>query len=124
MSNKALKAYRIGNTFNVIIQSEVENPFEATQILRRNGTEMALVASDQIDIQEVLDIFNTRTPQSPEAKDCKWSQDINDEYYDSECGLAWQMMNDDSLEDNKMNYCPKCGGKIVCESDKEEDKNG
>jgi hypothetical protein len=34
------------------------------------------------------------------------------------------MMNDDSLEDNKMNYCPKCGGKIVCESDKEEDKNG
>ena len=78
---------------------------------------------DKINDDDIEYVLAT-PPQSPEAKDCKWSQDINDEYYDSECGLAWQMMNDDSLEDNKMNYCPKCGGKIVCETDKEEDKNG
>ena len=123
MSNKALKAYRIGNTFNVIIQSEVENPFEATQILRRNGTEMALVASDQIDIQEVLDIFNTRTPQSPEAK--MGRHDIV--MFTGE--LVYRMMNPDT----KMNVPTIVYEQVeieldrhlaVCETDKGEDKNG
>jgi len=117
MSNKALKAYRIGNTFNVIIQSEVENPFEATQILRRNGTEMALVASDQIDIQEVLDIFNTHT--SPEQKiaeeiDPMILDDVEDIALNAGNLTAYQRQKIGSLV-NRIR---------VCETDKEEDKNG
>jgi len=29
------------------------------------------------------------------------------------CGLTWQFMNDGTLEENQMYYCPKCGRRIV-----------
>lgn len=40
----------------------------------------------------------------------EWS-DCGD--YSSDCGLEWNMSNDDSPLENDMNFCPKCGRKIV-----------
>lgn len=40
----------------------------------------------------------------------EWS-DCGD--YSSDCGLEWNMSNDDSPLENNMNFCPKCGRKIV-----------
>ena len=40
----------------------------------------------------------------------EWS-DCGD--YSSDCGLDWNMSNDDSPLENDMNFCPKCGRKIV-----------
>ena len=40
----------------------------------------------------------------------EWS-DCGD--YSSDCGLEWSMSNDDSPLENNMNFCPKCGKKLV-----------
>ena len=47
-------------------------------------------------------------------KRCKWyiaEDEGGDEYYDTECGEAYVLV-DGTLEENKHNYCPFCGGKI------------
>ena len=33
--------------------------------------------------------------------------------YSSDCGLEWNISNNDSPSENEMNFCPKCGRKLV-----------
>ena len=45
---------------------------------------------------------------------CHWSYmdyPASASYFEGECGVAWAM-TDGGLEENGMNYCPRCGGAI------------
>jgi hypothetical protein len=44
---------------------------------------------------------------------CTWTYDDYHCMWDCACGLAWQMSNDEGLAANDMNFCPKCGRRIV-----------
>ena len=47
------------------------------------------------------------------SRECKWVQDDDSvERYDTYCGQSWEF-NDGGVEQNGMNYCHSCGGKIV-----------
>lgn len=49
-----------------------------------------------------------------DKKVCVWWLDHDlGNYWSSECGLYWGMANDDTPKNNQMNYCPKCGNKLV-----------
>lgn len=43
--------------------------------------------------------------------ECEWSED-DDGIWNSACGLAW-VIEAGSPEENEMNYCPKCGKRLV-----------
>ena len=47
-----------------------------------------------------------------EEKTCEWKYDEEFCFYDTECDEAYQLEVGD-LDENKHNYCPFCGGKIV-----------
>ena len=42
-----------------------------------------------------------------------WSEWSDCGDYSSDCGLEWNMSNPDSPIENSMNFCPKCGKKLV-----------
>ena len=52
------------------------------------------------------------TEQYCEEKTCEWKYDEEFCFYDTECDEAYQLEVGD-LDENKHNYCPFCGGKIV-----------
>jgi len=61
-----------------------------------------------------------RDKHKEEAKTCEWT------YYDhpfyepdwrGSCGVAWVII-DGTPEENHMNFCPQCGGKILHVKDK------
>lgn len=45
-------------------------------------------------------------------KSCKWSYDEDSYCYETQCGRAFVLNNDASLEENHINYCAFCGRKI------------
>ena len=50
-----------------------------------------------------------------EVKECEWWPEY--EYYDYECTFEFKCgasftLNEGASEDNKVNYCPGCGGKL------------
>ncbi len=73
---------------------------EWEQIRQANRTE-------DIRFQEMVKDFNK------EHSHTRWTQDRSCEYWECEsCKVAWTFEYDPS-EDGEMNYCPKCGRKIV-----------
>ena len=57
--------------------------------------------------QQIIDLCH---PQ------CKWKMDSNPDYevWESTCGNAF-VLNEGTPEENEMNYCPYCGGKLIQE---------
>lgn len=49
-----------------------------------------------------------------ESRTCKWQEDsdTNNNLWNGECGAVWEFIADGPLE-NKCNFCPECGGKLV-----------
>ena len=52
---------------------------------------------------------------SVEDNTCRWilSDDFDCVIWSSDCGLDWQFSNPETPIENEMNYCPKCGKKLV-----------
>lgn len=45
---------------------------------------------------------------------CKWLLESYDyDLWKSECGIDWSMTNSEGPINNKMNFCPNCGGEIT-----------
>ena len=42
-----------------------------------------------------------------------WAESSECGDYSSDCGLEWNISNNDSPSENEMNFCPKCGRKLV-----------
>ena len=49
-----------------------------------------------------------------ENKTCTWKLDASPyaEIWEADCGLTWSL-EEGGPEENGMNYCPKCGKKLV-----------
>lgn len=43
---------------------------------------------------------------------CNWQYDDMLGYYHGDCGIDWCFMSDD-LKSNGVNFCPKCGRKVI-----------
>ena len=43
--------------------------------------------------------------------ECKWDEDKDCEYFSTECGEAYCLI-DGTIKENKLLYCPFCGKKI------------
>lgn len=43
---------------------------------------------------------------------CNWEFDDIACYYHGNCGIDW-CFTDGTLKDNEVNYCPKCGRKVI-----------
>lgn len=63
-----------------------------------------------IDIvkQHSQETCNWRDNRGTALWECHYGGD-----YTSDCGLEWNMSNKDSPSENEMNFCPKCGKKLV-----------
>ena len=50
------------------------------------------------------------------AETCLWRLEEDDySLWEGACGVAWQFSNDCGIEENGMNYCPRCGKPIEVE---------
>ena len=47
-----------------------------------------------------------------EREECRWFHDDEDAAFDTQCGQRF-VLNEGTPEDNYMNYCPFCGGKLI-----------
>ena len=54
------------------------------------------------------DVCNWRDNRGTGLWECHYGGD-----YTSDCGLEWNMPNKLSPRENEMNFCPKCGRKLV-----------
>ena len=45
-------------------------------------------------------------------KTCNWEYNEDDGYWAGDCGIAF-CIEEETPSKNNMNYCPKCGGKLV-----------
>ena len=50
---------------------------------------------------------------------CAWVYDDTHCTYETECGGAWSLI-EGTLVENKVIYCPFCGGKIILTSEEGE----
>lgn len=61
---------------------------------------------------KALDEYVAARMAESEAKTCKWTPWTDTgAIYDTECGGAWTFESGD-IDDNGVNFCPFCGGKI------------
>jgi len=44
---------------------------------------------------------------------CDWTKDFDGEYFDTSCGRAFVLIEDNSLNAHEYYYCPSCGRPIV-----------
>jgi len=58
--------------------------------------------------------------QGAENDPCIWTED-EDGLWSGPCGVAWQF-NEGGPEQNKCNFCPRCGGKIEPDPYTDEDE--
>ena len=65
----------------------------------------------QIAIKEAISEL-----EAQEANSCEWHYNegkiVNDEEWVGQCGAAWSFF-DGTPKENGMDFCPKCGGKLI-----------
>jgi hypothetical protein len=54
-----------------------------------------------------------------ELKECHWFHDDEDGAFDTQCDQRFTL-NEGTPEDNYMNYCPFCGGKLIVDREEME----
>lgn len=102
----------------------VERPLTLIEKLRNRRNEWASNPHYWMDSNLIGDVFNDviGIVKQHQVETCNWrnNKDTDGWYewsdcgdYSSDCGLEWNMSNDDSPLENDMNFCPKCGRKIV-----------
>jgi hypothetical protein len=47
------------------------------------------------------------------APTCHWMLEHDGEYYDTQCGQAFVMLNGGTPAEHKMQFCAYCGGKLI-----------
>lgn len=68
------------------------------------------------------------SPEDLKERTCEWSEDDSGMWICSKCDMAWEFTHD-GLVENEVNYCHKCGRKIVKivpyaeEVDKDEERD-
>ena len=50
--------------------------------------------------------------QEIEKRTCQWVYNEECDFYNTQCNSEYALL-DGTLEENKHNYCPNCGGKII-----------
>lgn len=62
--------------------------------------------------EELMSVLSTLPDQV--CKECVWfdsTDDIGEDIHEGSCGAVWEFIEGDPQE-NEMNYCPSCGGKV------------
>lgn len=107
-----------GNTLREAIDTALEGGMKpetaieiSDRLSRQVGTET---------VQAVLGAFiMTEEGKSLVAdarrKECFWTSDGDDSPWEGSCGVAWIFI-DGGPEENKMSYCPQCGGKLTAQT--------
>lgn len=58
------------------------------------------------------DLYDNQT-ELPSAETCLWENlDYEHNIWNTQCGLMWTL-EEGAPEENDMNYCPKCGNKLI-----------
>ena len=65
-----------------------------------------------ITIDDCLEAMQECADHVLNEKVCEWEFDEEHCFYNTECDQAYQL-EVGTLEENKHNYCPFCGGKII-----------
>ena len=69
--------------------------------------------NDPAHAELICNALNAKPDTVTISRECKWVQDDDSvDRYDTYCGQSWEF-NDGGVEQNGMNYCHSCGGKIV-----------
>jgi hypothetical protein len=75
---------------------------------------MEFIAYSRADIPALLDeVKRLRAENERVAGTCTWKYDDMYDYYDTDCGFAWQSGVGGRLEEHGVEYCHKCGRRIV-----------
>ena len=75
---------------------------------RLNNWDLGFKTAIDIVKQHSQEICNWRNNKGTGLWECHYGGD-----YTSDCGLEWNMSKKDSLSENAMHFCPKCGKKLV-----------
>ena len=64
-------------------------------------------------LKEMFDDLYDSQKELPPAKTCLWENlDYENNVWIASCGLMWEL-EEGVPEDNEVNYCPKCGNKML-----------
>ena len=88
------------------LEAHLKPIYDRFQDRRLQGREDARLAFTA-DIRRVI---GTMTEKPTE---CHWTYDADEESWNGTCGIKWYIPHESTPEENDMNYCPKCGGKLV-----------
>lgn len=66
-----------------------------------------------VEVVSLLNDLQQRLAEA-ESRTCEWQEDSDPDnnLWDGECGAVWEFIADGPIE-NKCNFCPECGGKLV-----------
>ena len=99
-----------------------------TQLKQKSISDLCRVAKNyKFSIKEVIikaileHIKNQKSTKELETKDteaCTWSYEewSDGDMWKGECGVEWAMF-DGTPEENGMNFCPRCGKKLIEEEE-------
>jgi len=76
------------------------------------NTEFIPFKIQTLNIYEIYKLMEEYAEQYCEEKTCEWEYDEEFCFYNTECDEAYQL-EIGTLEENKHNYCPFCGGRII-----------
>ena len=78
------------------------------RLICRDGTSGEDVESDRSMVDSFIP---DPAPQPENAVKCTWTGETGYSVYNTSCGQTWEFMDGD-MSENKITFCPFCGGKI------------
>jgi len=104
----------------VILATQIIDAMISDKLLPERDCKLEIPVNLKVVIEQAVEYV-----ESLEAKvidlnielsqeECEWKLDDNTDYscWESSCGQSW-VLNDGDLEENNVNYCQGCGGKVI-----------
>ena len=103
------------NEFKFSNKEDMDKFLETDAITNLNNDYLIIVQYTRPDlISQRVYRPNTSKKETLKENQCNWLlEDYDYDLWKSECGIDWSMTNSEGPINNKMNFCPNCGGEIT-----------
>jgi hypothetical protein len=112
----AVEAYRE----ELCVESAADYLLQYGGVMREKMTPMAQrnydadVAGHRALVDALIAAAEARGAARVRERECSWHSNPEYSLWEGECGAAWTFENG-GLEENKVRYCPNCGGRVRVE---------
>ena len=102
------------------IKEDMENERQIAEVIMTGDADGYDGADGARIVLKLVGMMDELTKEQDEQTECHWTFDADDDGWDGTCGIKWYIPHESTPEENDMNYCPKCGRKLVVEPTEDE----